>query len=50
MVGLQQIVIKGLSSYLGRVRSVSGCAILEDGDISIILDCDELINKVEQAG
>ncbi len=50
VVGLQQIVIKGLSSYLGRVRSVSGCAILEDGDISIILDCDELINKVEQAG
>ena len=48
VVGQQQIVIKGLSSYLGHVRSVSGCAILGDGDISMILDIDDLINSVEK--
>jgi len=47
VIGQQQIVIKGLSSYLGHVRSVSGCAILGDGDISMILDIDDLINSVE---
>ncbi len=48
VVGQQQIVIKGLSGYLGHVRSVSGCAILGDGDISMILDIDDLINSVEK--
>ena len=47
VIGQQQIVIKGLSSYLGHVRSVSGCAILGDGDISMILDIDDLINSLE---
>ncbi|OPY58566.1 MAG: Chemotaxis protein CheA [Pelotomaculum sp. PtaU1.Bin035] len=49
VVGQQQIVIKGLSNYLGHVRSVSGCAILGDGDISMILDVSDLINSVEGA-
>ncbi|TEB11901.1 chemotaxis protein CheA [Pelotomaculum propionicicum] len=47
VIGQQQIVIKGLSSYLGHVKSISGCAILGDGDISMILDIDDLINSVE---
>jgi two-component system chemotaxis sensor kinase CheA len=46
LVGQQQIVIKGLSTYFGRVRGVSGCAILGDGDISMILDIDDLIGSV----
>ena len=49
VLGQQQVVIKGLSSYLGRVKSVSGCAILGDGDISMILDIDDLINSAEVA-
>lgn len=49
VLGQQQIVIKGLSSYLGHVKSVSGCAILGDGDISMILDIDDLINSTEGA-
>ncbi len=48
VIGQQQIVIKGLSSYLGHVKSISGCAILGDGDISMILDVDDLINNAEQ--
>lgn len=47
VIGQQQIVIKGLSSYLGHVKSISGCAILGDGDISMILDVDDLIHSVE---
>lgn len=47
VLGQQQIVIKALSSYLGHVKSVSGCAILGDGDISMILDIDDLINSAE---
>lgn len=43
VIGQQQIVIKGLSSYLGRVQGISGCAILGDGDISMILDINDLI-------
>jgi len=49
VLGQQQIVIKALSSYLGHVKSVSGCAILGDGDISMILDVDDLINSAEGA-
>ncbi|MDD4334135.1 MAG: chemotaxis protein CheA [Desulfotomaculaceae bacterium] len=48
VIGQQQIVIKGLSSYLGHVQSISGCAILGDGDISMILDIDDLIMSAEQ--
>jgi two-component system chemotaxis sensor kinase CheA len=48
VIGQQQIVIKGLSSYLGHVQSISGCAILGDGDISMILDIDDLIICAEQ--
>lgn len=47
VLGQQQIVIKGLSGYLGRVRSMSGCAILGDGDISLILDVGDLIDSVQ---
>jgi len=47
LIGQQQIVIKGLSGYLGHVQGVSGCAILGDGDISLILDIGDLINAAE---
>lgn len=46
VVGQQQIVVKGLPGYLGHVKSISGCAILGDGDISMILDIAELISMV----
>lgn len=48
LIGQQQIVIKGLPANLGRVRGVSGCAILGDGDISMILDIADLIDSVEE--
>ena len=45
LLGQQQIVIKGLPGYLNHVK---GCAILGDGDISLILDIDGLISSVEE--
>lgn len=47
LIGQQQIVIKGLSNYLGHVRGVSGCAIMGDGEVSLILDIGDLINSME---
>jgi len=38
IIGQQQVVIKGLSEYIGNVRCVSGCTILGDGEVSLILD------------
>ncbi|MCP5058383.1 MAG: chemotaxis protein CheA [bacterium] len=38
LVGQRQTVIKALPKYLGSVRGVSGCSILSNGDISLILD------------
>ena len=49
LIGQQQVVIKGLSNYLGHVRGVSGCAIMGDGEISLILDIGDLISSVETA-
>ena len=38
IVGQQQTVIKGLSEYIGKARGCSGCTILGDGSVSLILD------------
>ena len=48
LLGQQQIVIKGLPGYLSHVKGISGCAILGDGEISLILDIAGLISSVEE--
>ena len=47
LVGQHQIVIKGVPEYFGRVRGVSGFAILGDGEISTILDIAGLVSSME---
>ncbi len=47
VIGQQQVVIKGLSNYVGEVSSVSGCTILGDGTISLIIDIKALIDRAE---
>lgn len=42
LIGKQQIVIKGLPTYIKRVRGILGCTILSDGGVSLILDTDTL--------
>ncbi len=48
LLGQQQIVIKGLPGYLSHVKGISGCAILGDGEISLILDIADLVSSVEE--
>ncbi len=45
IIGQQQTVIKGLSEYIGKVEAISGCTILGDGGISLILDIDSFFQK-----
>lgn len=43
VIGNQQIVVKSLSEYLGKVDGISGCSILGDGTVSFIIDTGRLI-------
>lgn len=43
LIGEQQVVVKPLPKYINRVAGLSGCAILGDGGISLILDMDGLL-------
>ncbi|MFZ5645357.1 MAG: chemotaxis protein CheA [Bacillota bacterium] len=47
LAGQQQIVIKALSGYFGKVRGISGFAILGEGEVSMILDIASLVNSAE---
>ncbi len=46
IIGEQQVVVKSLSKFLNKVRGVSGCTLLGDGRISLILDPSELIHEI----
>ncbi|NQZ58383.1 MAG: chemotaxis protein CheW [Lentisphaeraceae bacterium] len=38
-----QTVIKTLSGYMGRLKGISGCNILGDGDVALILDPETVL-------
>ncbi|WP_186431391.1 chemotaxis protein CheA [Clostridium sp. BSD9I1] len=47
LIGEQQVVVKALPEYikkLNKARGLSGCTLLGDGSISLILDVSELVN------
>ncbi|HAS81508.1 MAG TPA: chemotaxis protein CheA, partial [Verrucomicrobia bacterium] len=48
LVGQQETVIKGLSSYLGHARGISGCTVLGNGEVSLIIDVASLIAMREE--
>ena len=48
LIGQQQIVIKGLSEYIGKVKAISGCTILGDGKVCLIIDIATLADRAEQ--
>lgn len=50
ILGQHQTVIKGLPSYLGNARGLSGCTILGTGEVSLILDVGSLIAMAESVG
>lgn len=43
LIGEQNIVIKSLGEYLGKVRGISGATILGNGEIVLILDINSLL-------
>ncbi len=43
LLGEQQVVVKALPKYIKKVSGIAGCTLLGDGDISLILDIDEII-------
>ncbi len=47
LVGQQEVVIKSLGSYLGKIDGIAGSTIMGDGTVVMILDIHELFNKLE---
>ncbi len=45
LLGLKEIVIKNLGTYLGNIKGIAGSTILEDGSVVMIVDLSELINQ-----
>jgi phosphomannomutase len=48
ILGQQQIVVKGLSDYVGSVQGVTGCMILSNGEIGLIIDVDAILVKMKE--
>ena len=38
LIGEQQVVVKSMPRYIKRMREISGCTLLGNGDISLIID------------
>lgn len=45
LLGEQQVVVKSLPRYIKKVKGISGCTLLGDGSISLILDIAGIINQ-----
>jgi two-component system, chemotaxis family, sensor kinase CheA len=46
VVGYKQIVVKALPDYIGDMKAISGCSIMGNGDVSLIIDTNSLVNAV----
>ncbi|WP_200897673.1 chemotaxis protein CheA [Paenibacillus wulumuqiensis] len=46
LVGNQEIVVKSMGSYVGKVDGISGATILGDGGVALILDVTGIFNLV----
>jgi two-component system chemotaxis sensor kinase CheA len=46
IIGYRQIVIKSLPPYMEDIRALSGCSIMSDGKVSMIIDTGSLISYV----
>jgi two-component system chemotaxis sensor kinase CheA len=49
IIGQRQTVVKALPAYIGTLPGVSGCSILSNGDISLILDPRTLLETARWA-
>jgi len=47
LIGNQEIVVKSIGSYIGKIDGISGATILGDGSVSLILDVIGIAKMVE---
>jgi two-component system chemotaxis sensor kinase CheA len=47
LIGQQEVVIKSLGAYLGKIDGLAGSTIMGDGTVVIIIDINELFHKLE---
>ena len=45
LIDQHEIVVKSLSSFLGRTRGISGATIMGDGQVVLIVDVPTLIKR-----
>ena len=45
ITGYQQVVVKALPEYMGNMRGISGCSIMGDGEVSLIIDVGSLLKE-----
>ncbi len=50
LLSKQEIVIKGLGKYLGRVKDIAGATISSDGTVILVLDIPSLVEGVKIKG
>ncbi|MCK4513685.1 MAG: chemotaxis protein CheW, partial [Spirochaetaceae bacterium] len=43
IIGYHQIVVKSLPEYVGDMQGLSGCSVLGNGDVSLIIDTSSLM-------
>jgi two-component system chemotaxis sensor kinase CheA len=47
ILGQQQAVVKGIGDYIGKVNGITGCMILGDGSVGLIIDVEGIISMSE---
>ena len=45
LIGEQQVVVKSIPKYIKKIRGISGCTLLGNGDISLIIDVAGFFDK-----
>ncbi|MBF0496392.1 MAG: chemotaxis protein CheA [Deltaproteobacteria bacterium] len=46
LLGKQEVVMKTLGDYLGRVEGIEGASIMADGSVALILDVEAALGKI----
>lgn len=47
ILGQQQAVVKAISDYVGKINGITGCMILGDGNIGLIIDIEGILRMSE---
>ncbi|MBU3215144.1 chemotaxis protein CheA [Clostridium estertheticum] len=45
LIGEQQVVVKELPNYIKKAKGIAGCTILGDGNISLIIDVNGILDR-----